>query len=214
MKTCFHCKITKPVSDFNRNRTRPDGLQQACRACQKIYARKYAPKIAAVDKTHSIQCSSCETIIQRHFPRKNTLCRSCAQKIAQNVPSVHQVKSAKAKEQVIRQGGIPNARHFTTEMVKGSVNNNWKGGITIQRTAEYHTVDYTNWRRDVFTRDRFTCQHCGQVGHSLQAHHILPRSTHPHLVYELSNGVTLCKACHKKTDSYAARAKRLRKTST
>ncbi len=36
--------------------------------------------------------------------------------------------SALARAQVIRQGGIPNARHITSEMVSGSASPFWKGG--------------------------------------------------------------------------------------
>ncbi|WP_416360620.1 HNH endonuclease [Burkholderia gladioli] len=47
-------------------------------------------------------------------------------------------------------------------------------------------------------RDRFTCQHCGDArGGNLHAHHILPFATHPELRVDVSNGITLCKPCHK-----------------
>lgn len=34
-KRCFRCRETKPLSDFNRNRSRSDGYQPDCRACRQ-----------------------------------------------------------------------------------------------------------------------------------------------------------------------------------
>lgn len=58
--------------------------------------------------------------------------------------------------------------------------------------------EYTEWRANVFNRDNFTCVMCGQVGGELNAHHIKEYAKYPKLRYEISNGVTLCKECHKK----------------
>lgn len=58
------------------------------------------------------------------------------------------------------------------------------------------------WRMAVFQRDSFTCQRCGQEGGRLEAHHIKPYKKHPRLRHKLSNGLTLCKPCHRKTDTY------------
>lgn len=59
------------------------------------------------------------------------------------------------------------------------------------------SADYTNWRKAVFERDEYTCQRCKKKGGNLNAHHIKKWSKHPSLRYEISNGLTLCKICHK-----------------
>lgn len=61
-----------------------------------------------------------------------------------------------------------------------------------RRCAEYH-----EWRKAVFERDDYTCQNCGQRGGELNAHHIVPYSESIELRYEIDNGITLCKSCHK-----------------
>lgn len=51
-------------------------------------------------------------------------------------------------------------------------------------------------RRQIFERDEYECQDCGQVGGQLQPHHIKRVSDKPELAHDLSNGVTLCLSCH------------------
>ncbi|TGY36729.1 hypothetical protein E5344_08920 [Microbacterium laevaniformans] len=40
-KECGTCRETKPLADFNRKRRRPDGLQEACRECNRASSRRY-----------------------------------------------------------------------------------------------------------------------------------------------------------------------------
>lgn len=62
------------------------------------------------------------------------------------------------------------------------------------------------WRKAVFERDNYTCQECGQYGGKLQADHIKPYCLFPELRTDINNGRTLCLDCHKKTDTYGAKA--------
>lgn len=59
------------------------------------------------------------------------------------------------------------------------------------------TNKYKSWRKKVFERDNYTCQHCQQVGGELNAHHIKPFAKFKELRYEVSNGLTLCVECHR-----------------
>lgn len=63
---------------------------------------------------------------------------------------------------------------------------------------ERNSIQYSKWRTSVFMRDKFTCQHCNQIGGELNAHHLKPFSAFIDLRYEITNGLTLCKACHLK----------------
>jgi len=78
------------------------------------------------------------------------------------------------------------------EFWQGAAMPPWEMATRRQR----NTPQYTRWRKDVFKRDNFTCQDCGQRGGELQAHHIKPFSKYLKLRHEVSNGVTLCKRCH------------------
>lgn len=72
----------------------------------------------------------------------------------------------------------------------------WKGGIKRPKSDIYYSIEYNEWRRNVFERDHFTCALCGIKGGQLQAHHIKTREKYPELTLDENNGITLCKECH------------------
>lgn len=78
-----------------------------------------------------------------------------------------------------------------------------KGFIAWNRGTEDKKTGYRNaqWAKEVKERDKWKCQHCGLEDKSkLQAHHIVPWKDSIELRFELSNGMTLCRSCHKKED--------------
>lgn len=100
-------------------------------------------------------------------------------------------------------GRTPWNKGIRFDAIRGENNPNWKGGKSLEtRTERYNmmqTVEYKNWRREVFTRDNHTCQKCGEIGGKLTANHDLPYSTFPDLRLEVLNGETLCESCHLET---------------
>lgn len=75
---------------------------------------------------------------------------------------------------------------------------NWKGGITEELRLLRQTDEYKMWRNQVYARDNWTCQKCGNKLKNLTAHHKKSFKDNPELRYNLDNGVTLCRSCHKK----------------
>lgn len=91
----------------------------------------------------------------------------------------------------------------------GEKSNFWKGGKTYWRDKLENSIEYKTWRRKVFERDNYKCQECGDSNYEgrgktieLQAHHIKPVYKFPNLATEVSNGITLCRDCHRATDSW------------
>lgn len=66
--------------------------------------------------------------------------------------------------------------------------------------AERHSPESWAWRKAVLMRDAKACRACGST-YELHAHHIIGWAKAPSLRLEISNGVTLCKTCHRKYHS-------------
>ena len=96
----------------------------------------------------------------------------------------------------------PEVRKKISENLTGSKHWNWQGGITPINERIRHSIEYQEWRKDVFERDSYTCQKCGArngLGKTLylEAHHMKSFSKYPKLRFDVDNGITLCKEfCH------------------
>jgi len=66
---------------------------------------------------------------------------------------------------------------------------------------KYNSKAYIRWRDKIFRRDKFQCQLCDCRG-TINAHHIKRKVDFPKLVYELTNGITLCEVCHQIITGY------------
>jgi len=77
------------------------------------------------------------------------------------------------------------------------LNNKWKGWVTPENEKFRKSQEYKYWRRSVFERDRFTCQHCLVKWVKIQAHHIKSFSKFPEERLNIDNWITLCFNCHK-----------------
>ena len=85
--------------------------------------------------------------------------------------------------------------HFITERVSGGNNNHWKGGITPINEKIRTSIEYDNWRKNVYKRDKYSCQICGKKK-DIVAHHIKAFADYPDLRFNVENGITLCRSCH------------------
>lgn len=98
---------------------------------------------------------------------------------------------------------------------------NWQGGITSLQKQIRNSLKYSKWRLEIFTRDNFKCNNCGQLASgNLEAHHIKPLfliikenkiktfedALNCQEIWDINSGVTLCKECHQQTDSYLSKA--------
>lgn len=67
----------------------------------------------------------------------------------------------------------------------------------IKNAQRRTSTTLTNWAYQVKKRDGYRCVICGNVD-DLEAHHVIPVSVDPTLMYIMGNGLTLCHKCHRK----------------
>lgn len=91
------------------------------------------------------------------------------------------------------------SRKKTSNALKGDKAPNWQGGITSLNIKRRHSIEHKEWAEKVYKRDDYTCQVCLRRGIRLEPHHIRPWRNYKEIQYEVNNGITLCKECHKHT---------------
>ena len=100
---------------------------------------------------------------------------------------------------------ISKAVRTSPNLYQGKRHHFWKGGITKKYEKLRKSYEYKLWRKSVFERDNYTCVFCKrkkEISGQLEADHIKSFSLFPELRLVTANGRTLCKECHKKTDTY------------
>lgn len=93
------------------------------------------------------------------------------------------------------------SRHCLASNRVGKLSSNWKGGISEVSKLIRGGEEYNTWRKSVYQRDNWTCKHCDIKQKHPVAHHIKTFKDYPDLRFELDNGITLCRSCHKKVHS-------------
>ena len=107
-----------------------------------------------------------------------------------------------------------------SEARKGEKNHLWRGGITKLRLQIRNSFQYRQWINEVFIKDNFTCKECNKRGGRLSAHHIksfssilsentiqtLDEAIKCNELWNIDNGMTLCKPCHIKTPNYGRKS--------
>lgn len=139
-------------------------------------------------------------------------------------------KEDKLKMSLAKLGKKQSKSHIKNKRdIRGSKNPNWKGGVVPAEKMLRDISQYSSWRESVFSRDGYACIWCGDNrGGNLQADHIIPFSKileklrfeygveniyeealRCELLWDISNGRTLCEPCHKRTESFGKNAKYL-----
>ena len=85
-------------------------------------------------------------------------------------------------------------RRLLSLQKSGAGNPGWKGGITPEGVKL--RTPLVERRQELYARDGFTCQLCGEPGGQLTLHHVVPVWARPDLAADEGNVVTLCRSCH------------------
>ena len=140
-------------------------------------------------------------------------------KLSESNKGKHQISEETRNKLIIsHEGKHPSEKTLQkmSQSRKGENNPAWKGGISPLRQTIAGIFQYRQWRSDIFHRDNYTCQECGKRdGGILNAHHIKSFSSilqfyeittfkealNCEELWNINNGITLCKKCHKKNYS-------------
>lgn len=85
LKTCSACKECKPPNDFNKNKSKPDGLGTECRQCRRVYDKKYREQnfetIRAASRVYYQLNKEARKEYNQNYYRLNSekICKSVAQ---------------------------------------------------------------------------------------------------------------------------------------
>ena len=100
--------------------------------------------------------------------------------------------------------------HLTSGQIKtcgagihrtGENGSNWKGGKTRLAQRARSNNSYKEWQKFVYAKDWYTCQCCGRSRDIIKnAHHILNMSSNTELMYDVNNGILMCKQSHYTTE--------------
>lgn len=150
-----------------------------------------------------IPCKICKKL----FSHRGYKQFNCDEHYRQLTQETKQLVSDKIRKQKLGSKRKPFSKEWIAKMSAsaqhGAKCHKWKGGVTPINERIRKSSKYVQWRKDVFARDNYTCQMCGKRGNgTLNADHIKPFALFPELRFELSNGRTLCLACHRLTPTY------------
>ena len=100
LKTCSRCKEAKTVDSFTINRARPDGLQQRCRACNKVLNAEYRKTEKGKDTNRKVSARL------RKLPKWKAANKRYAKKYRQSEKGIKTrrawAKSEKGKQAALR----------------------------------------------------------------------------------------------------------------
>lgn len=140
MKICCRCKLPKDETEFNKNSSKLDGLQDSCRECQTTSSRRYQEKNRdSINKKNREYC-----LKNRELVNKKTL-----QRYHENKDSINErkrserLKDPEKYRQYIRDY-YANNKDVESKRKKDWVNNNKDKSIESKRKWKRTNPDLVN----------------------------------------------------------------------
>jgi 5-methylcytosine-specific restriction endonuclease McrA len=83
--------------------------------------------------------------------------------------------------------------HREATRLRGKDHPNYNHDLTDEdRLLTKKTLEYANWRLEVYKRDNYKCTICNGKTNSINAHHLKNWYDNPDLRFNIDNGITLC----------------------
>lgn len=144
-------------------------------------------KCNSKDAVKIMNCEKCGKI--RKYKKGQRFCKKCydANMAAKNLCKKCGNKRAR------------NTSEYCHKCYRGDVTKRWNPELTDEFRKKGRTVnpEYYIWHINVFERDKYQCQKCGdKKGGNLTAHHVFSFKDYPELRTDVDNGITFCEKCH------------------
>lgn len=193
----LHGKNISGENHFNFINGVSTNREYECKICANKFMSAKGHK-DRIPKFCSRQCAGKGIKIEK----KPKLCQKCGQEFIYKCGNKDQIYcSRKCSSQV-----LADAIKDQTGKMNVLLSHLWKDGKTKIPNSLRSGKRYDDWRKAVLKRDNYTCQICGISGVKMQADHIKMFAIYPEFRFDIDNGRTLCKSCHKKTDTYGGKA--------
>lgn len=205
MTECSHCGSQFSV---DASRAKYNRGKYCSRACQY--------KQIHLDRTSLSSCQTCGIEFRHKKSIKRVFCSNACRLKKQENPLVSFYCAYCGSEHFYAEFNFERERRYCSRECsdldrsikkRGSNSHFWRGGLTSQNNLLRNSAKTKTWRKEVFSRDDYTCQKCGDRNGRgktvyLEAHHIKRWSEYSDLRWNVDNGITLCKTCHRKTDNF------------
>ena len=196
-KVCKKCGELKPIEKFCYDKRR-NSYSDTCNRCNYEKGKnrytltcKQCGEEFKSDKKKTMFCSRKCSAGNRKKPKIKVVCDYCKQEF-ERLKSQFNGKNHKFCSVECKNKG--EALYYSGE---NSHSYNHDKPLE-ERLLERKYIEYYEWRKRVYDKDKYTCQCCGDYrGGNLVAHHILNYSEHEELRTDVNNGITLCNICHK-----------------
>ena len=185
VKRCRICKTWKSLDSFNSDRSRHDGRYPACRLCLNGEGTK-SDKLKKAWNARRLTFVPPMKGKKMSVESRGKMSEAAKRHRSNRIGKKHSPETRLKISRVVRERAY-----------RGKRCHSYKDGNVAKRRGQRFSPEYKRWRFDVFARDQFTCQKCGDArGGNLVAHHIRAFADESHLRFDVANGITLCRNCH------------------
>jgi hypothetical protein len=125
MKKCGKCKVEKNESEFNKDKSKKDGLENRCKSC-----KKEGNKLRKIRQMFEGKCCHCG---KNKEDKTQYRCNECKEKL--------RISTISYKSKIENRQKISNTLTFL-ELMKNSLKNQ-KMGYSIIDQSHYNSIDNT-----------------------------------------------------------------------